>query len=172
MKRYSDGRVILGSYRSLADTVSLIYSQTRPEGGCLCLAPEKRHQGGRGKHFFRGKQHLSHRLVARYYLGPCPEGMEVRHLCGRGHEGCVTASHLRYGTHIENGQDTARHGARKGLHRGETHRDAKLTECQVREIRRRYLAGESPTALENEFGLSRGYAVNIGKGRKWGWLDD
>ena len=159
--------------RTLEQTVSLIYSQTRPEGGCLCLVPEKRiHGGAYGKHYYGGHQHLSHRLVALHRLGPCPEGMEVRHLCGRGAAGCVTGSHLAYGTHKENGLDTVRHGSRKGKHRGTEHRDNKLTEDQVREIRRRYLAGDSPTTLQREFDLSRGYAINIGKRRKWGWLED
>ena len=158
--------------RTLKQTVDLIYSQTRPEGGCLCLIPAKRSTDGRGRHWFAGKQELSYRLVARYYLGTCPPGKEVRHLCGRGHLGCVTASHLRYGTHAENGLDTIRHGARKGKHRGTEHRDNKLTEDQVRDIRQRYRAGESPKLLDGEFGLSKGAAVHIGKARKWAWLPD
>ena len=49
-----------------------------------------------------------HSLVARAFLGECPEGMEVRHLNGNAADNRV--ENLRYGTRSENVQDALRHG--------------------------------------------------------------
>lgn len=49
-----------------------------------------------------------HRLVAAAFLGPCPPGMEVRHLDGDPTNNDV--ANLRYGTGSENCQDITRHG--------------------------------------------------------------
>lgn len=59
-----------------------------------------------------------HQLVALAFLGPRPEGMEVRHL-----DGDMTnnrLSNLAYGTHAENIADQVRHG---------THHMATRTHC-------------------------------------------
>lgn len=67
------------------------------------------------------RQKLAHRLVAAAFLGPCPEGMEVRHA-----DGTRTNNHignLCYGTVRDNAQDAMGHG---------THQGAKMrakTEC-------------------------------------------
>jgi hypothetical protein len=49
-----------------------------------------------------------HRLVAAAFIGPCPEGQEVRHLDGNP-PNCATAN-LAYGTHGENMLDRRAHG--------------------------------------------------------------
>jgi hypothetical protein len=49
-----------------------------------------------------------HRLVARLFIGPRPEGQEVRHLDGV-KTNCAVGN-LRYGTRSENTQDRRRHG--------------------------------------------------------------
>ena len=49
-----------------------------------------------------------HRLVARAFLGPCPEDMEVRHLDGDPSNPALV--NLAYGTHSENMKDMQRHG--------------------------------------------------------------
>lgn len=58
-----------------------------------------------------------HRLVAAAFIGPCPEGLEVRHLDGDPANNHV--SNLRYGTHSENVQDLLRHG--RHPHASQTH---------------------------------------------------
>lgn len=62
---------------------------------------------------------IVHRLVARIFLGPCPEGMQVRHLDGDQLNNA--ASNLRYGTQSENNYDQVRHG---------THPWASRTHCK------------------------------------------
>lgn len=51
---------------------------------------------------------LVHRLIAEAFLGPCPEGQEVRHLDGNPANNVLT--NLTYGTHAENSADMLRHG--------------------------------------------------------------
>jgi hypothetical protein len=59
-----------------------------------------------------------HRLVLAAFVGPCPQGMEVRHLDGDPKNNAV--QNLAYGTRSENELDKVRHG---------THNNAKKTHC-------------------------------------------
>jgi len=59
-----------------------------------------------------------HRLVARAFYGPRPEGLVVRHLDGNPQNNCL--ENLTYGTHSENLLDQVRHG---------THVNASKTHC-------------------------------------------
>ena len=65
------------------------------------------------------RKHVSiHRLVLLAFSGPCPEGLEARHLdgnCTNNHPG-----NLAWGTHSENIRDRVRHG---------THEKANQTHC-------------------------------------------
>ncbi len=49
-----------------------------------------------------------HQLVMEAFVGPCPPGLEVRHLDGDPANNCL--ENLKYGTHEENMQDMVRHG--------------------------------------------------------------
>lgn len=49
-----------------------------------------------------------HKVVAEAFLGPAPDGMEVRHINGDPTD-CRLAN-LTYGSHSENVSDTVRHG--------------------------------------------------------------
>ena len=55
-----------------------------------------------------GKTLLVHSLVAEAFIGPRPQGMDIRHLDGDRRNPNV--SNLRYGTRAENCQDTMLHG--------------------------------------------------------------
>lgn len=48
-----------------------------------------------------------HRLVLETFVGPCPEGMEARHLDGDPNNNDL--ANLCWGTHLENMRDRARH---------------------------------------------------------------
>jgi hypothetical protein len=65
------------------------------------------------------KSYLVHRLVALAFLGPCPDGKEVRHLDGDNLNN--RAANLAYGTSSENNLDRVLHGR---------HHNANKTHCK------------------------------------------
>ena len=71
-----------------------------------------------------------HKLVLETYISPCPTGLECRHLDGNPLNN--NSDNLKWGTHIENMQDMARHGTRNtNAAKGEKNSHAKLKEAQV-----------------------------------------
>ncbi len=91
-----------------------------------------------------------HKLVLLAFIGPCPEGMECRHLDGVGNNNRL--SNLAWGTHAENEADRKHHGTDN---QGERHGMSKLTADKVREIRTLYAAGgESYYSLGTKFGVT------------------
>ena len=95
--------------RTLKEVVEHIYAHTRIEGGCRVATWRRKLPTDYWYASFQGRSYPAHRLVALHHLGPCPKGLQTRHLCGRGLQGCVTASHLAYGTAAENAADRIRH---------------------------------------------------------------
>lgn len=71
-----------------------------------------------------------HMLVLDAFVGPCPPGMQTRHLNGARSDNRV--ENLAWGTVQENADDRQRHGT---VPKGELHHRAKLTVDQVRSIR-------------------------------------
>lgn len=81
---------------------------------------------------------------------------------------CVRPDHLFLGTQQDNLRDMRDKGrANPGTSRGSAHYKAALTEEQVREIRRRYSAGEMPTALAREMGLTESIVGSAARGRTY-----
>lgn len=121
-----------------------------------------------------------HVLVARAFLGPCPDGHEVCH----GPEGPQDNRlvNLSYGTHAKNmGPDrwrdgmaraTARTSARASRNRnsgnvGNRNARAKLNDEIVLEIRARVAGGESKHSLARRFGVDRATIRSAVKGATW-----
>lgn len=96
---------------------------------------------------------------------PTPEH-EAAHSCGKGHEGCVHPQHLSWKTRVENEADKIVHGT---LRKGTGINTNKLTELQVKEIRRR-LAAETGVDLAEEFGVTPSQISSIKTGKSWAWL--
>lgn len=95
-----------------------------------------------------------HVLVMRVFAGPCPEGMEIRHLDGDAYRNWWPEN-LIYGSHRQNCIDTSIHGRAHGPGRGSVHPRAKLTEDLVRSIRAEYAAGGvSELQLAARYGVS------------------
>src|SRR6185437_11675215 len=86
-----------------------------------------------------------HRLVYELTRGPLVAGLLVCHHCDN--PPCSDPAHLFAGTVADNNRDMTRKGHNAAM---------KLTPEQVREIRRRYLAGDvSQYALAREFSVSQ-----------------
>lgn len=78
----------------------------------------------------RGKTRKVHALVAEAFIGPRPEGQEVRHYNGDKRD--ARKRNLRYGTRAQNRADARRHGTAP---RGSMFISAKLTDSVVKQLR-------------------------------------
>jgi hypothetical protein len=81
---------------------------------------------------------------------------------------CVRSDHLFKTTTQGNNQDKMEKGRHRGESPGEDHHNAKITEDDVREIRRRYAAGGvSQSALGAEYGLCQSHIKDIVNFQRW-----
>lgn len=98
--------------------------------------------GGYGQCTYQGRPYVTHRVAWMIEKGEIPKGMLVCHHCDN--RKCVRIDHLFLGTYKDNTADMMRKGRHskgdrsspKSRARGERHPHAKLTEEQVREIRK------------------------------------
>lgn len=104
-----------------------------------------------------------HQLIALTFLGPCPEGMEVNHIDGNRENNAPW--NLEYVTHEEN----VRHAASLGNIRndGERNPRAKLTEDDVRAIRRAAADGVSQYVLARQYGVGQSAVSRIVLRKSW-----
>lgn len=107
-----------------------------------------------------------HRLVCETFHGLKPAWAElVAHR--NGDRADNRAVNLRWATSAENESDKRAHG--RDL-TGERHHQAKLTEAQVIEIRRRRAAGEQGRSLAREFGVTESAICSIHNRRSWRYV--
>lgn len=101
----------------------------------------------------------AHQLAWRIEKGPIPEGLDVLHECDI--PTCVTPTCLFLGTNLTNMKDMASKSRGRG--------PSKLTDDQVREVRKRHTEGESYLALSLVFGISEDAIRKMvtGKSHKW-----
>ena len=144
---------IRGTIYVLAATPSKVLRPSRKKYPQVTLT---RH----GCHFSR----LVHRLVLEAFVGPCPVGMEARHLDGDPTQ--CRLSNLSWGTHSENMLDRTKHGTNWD-NRGENCPTAKLTWGQVVEIRRAYRSGTTQIALAKRYGVDQSLVSRIVNGHYW-----
>ena len=132
--------------------------------------------------------HPIHKLVARAFLGVPPKGQEVNHKDGD--KWNPRLSNLEYGTHLYNMRHSrdvintftpsrARgdyNGSRKHperLIRGEAHHKAKITEADVREIRRLGReVGLHGKALSSQYPIGACMVNKIQQGLYWAHIPD
>ena len=134
-----------------------------PEAGCwLWLAGVDKDGYGKVK---VDRRHIrAHRWSWELHNGPIPAGLHVCHRCDV--PGCVNPSHLFLGTNVENDQDKRRKGRQYVL---PLHREPKITEEAVREIRR--LRGKvTIVGLGKRFGLHHSQISRIQRGKYWAHL--
>lgn len=100
-------------------------------GGLLKLYPDKRgypwvtltRDGAQ-------KRRSVHQLVAEAFIGPRPDGLEVRHKDGDHRN--ARANNLEYGTHAENMQDMVRHGTGASINKTHCPKGHEYTEANTR----------------------------------------
>lgn len=109
-----------------------------------------------------------HKLVLTLFVGDPPQpDMECCHENNDRADNRLT--NLRWDTRKGNAADRLKHGT---LLTGEKNPAAKLTEAQVREIKRRRKAGETNGALAAEFGVSYHTVSGIARGVIWAHIGD
>lgn len=131
----------------------------------------------------RSINHRAHRYAWQITYGPIPDGLWVLHKCDT--PACVNPSHLFLGTNDDNVADMVAKGRQFGMvtaptnpatqarhpdydnRRGSLHGQAKLTEDQVREIRRRRQAGVTLAVLAGEFRVTIAMIGHIVHRRSW-----
>lgn len=108
----------------------------------------------------------THRVSYSLHFGMVDEGKCVLHSCDN--PSCVNPSHLLMGTHADNCADKI---AKNRLPRGVDTSMAKLTESQVREIRRRNAEeGIGWRRLSREYGVSGGCVAAVILRKSWAHL--
>lgn len=105
------------------------------------------------------KWYLVHRLVLEAFVGPCPEGMECRHLDGNPANNKL--ENLCWGTRKENRADSIRHGT---FLKGERHPLAKLTVLDVEKIRQ---SSESNKNLAAQFKVNPSTISRVRSGKRY-----
>lgn len=111
----------------------------------------------------------AHRLSYEIFNGPIPKGLWVCHSCDI--KICVNPEHLWLGTVKDNSGDAAK----KGLYRpllGDENPCCKLSEDEVRAIRKELRNGKRVCELGRKYGVRHTAISRIRDGERWGWLDN
>jgi len=134
------------------------------EGDECLIWPHSRAGGRYAKAKIDGKHQLIHRYLCRKIHGDPPsKDHVVRHTCGRGEKGCVTKSHIKWGTRLENEADKIKHGTKVF---GERCHNAVINEQIVREIRA--LRGKkTQPAIAAQFGVSISLVCDVQLRKSW-----
>src|SRR6187455_224960 len=123
---------------------------------------------GYGAIFVDGKKQSAHRFSYEMHIGQVGPKLFVCHSCDNPR--CVNPKHLWLGTNEENIADmrAKRRGSKPPLLDGTKHPKSKLTETQVRAIRKSAASGR---ALAVQYGVSDTLIYGIRSRKNWRHLD-
>lgn len=133
------------------------------ESGCWEWAG-LRNRDGYGKVYHGGKYHLAHRVARSVFTEPVPNGAVIIHSCDN--PPCINPAHLRSGTVAENNADAVEKGRNRGA-KGTAHRNAKLTDEDVRNMREDYAKGMRQADLVKKYGVNQSGVSKIVTRRTW-----
>lgn len=119
---------------------------------------------GYGNVSWDGKVRRSHRVAYLLANGRWADG-ETMHICDN--RACCNPAHLIEGTHADNMADMKAKGRRKGINTGERNGRAKLTEVDVREIKRLLATGMSQDEIAFQYGVCQTQISKIERGKAW-----
>lgn len=150
----------LGRVRSLDRYVRTAFNPRLTRGRVLRgFAGDRRHYPNV---VIEGKSILVHRAVLEAFVGPCPDGMECRHLNGDRRDNRL--GNLAWGTRQENMADNVLHNK---TCKGEKNSGARLTAEAVRCIRDRAARGEKHEAIARDYNIARSAITRIANRTRW-----
>lgn len=158
-RRFTREQSMETAKRRLADkTVLIPFSTCHYFDGAL-------NEHGYGQVNILGHRVKAHRLAYELVNGPIPSrdgyhGTVVRHTCDE--PSCVNPAHLVLGSQQDNLRDTV---LRDRQYRGERHHARKLSDEQVREIKRAVERGEGQGDVARRYGIYPSYVWMIANGR-------
>lgn len=141
----------------------------KADGDACWLWTKSTSRYGYGQQFWTdGKNWIAHRLAWTLTHGAIPKSVCLCHRCDN--PACVRPSHMFLGTQADNLADMRAKG--RGFDfptekRGEKNPRARLTDNDVREIRRRHAAGESIKRLGKAFNYAHTNISAIIRGKIW-----
>jgi hypothetical protein len=103
-----------------------------------------------------------HRLVLLAFIGPCPDGMQACHNDGNPSNNYL--NNLRWDTQSSNQLDSLKHGT-KPL--GMNHKNSKLTDKDIKEIRRLFDEGFPRTSISFAFNICVRLVYRIANREVW-----
>jgi len=110
-----------------------------------------------------------HRASWVIHKGAIPEGMYVCHTCDN--PICTNPEHLWIGTHKENNDDKVRKCRQSKLpppyKRGSENGSAKLSDYQVKEIKKLIEKGLTSRDIGKQYGVSKTTILRIKRGENW-----
>ena len=125
-----NGCVLSIRARGWPQTVTLLKRRASRDGYLLVNLVARR----------KRRAYLVHRLVLEAFVGPCPDGMQCRHLNSNPSDNRL--ANLCWGTPSENAKDAIRNGTHVSVKwHGQAHPMAKLTRAQVLKIEHLYRTG-------------------------------
>jgi hypothetical protein len=111
-----------------------------------------------------------HSIVAAAFIGPRPPGKTVNHKDL--HRENNRDNNLEYLTQKQNNHHARRHGHIGGKSRwGEENPNSKLSEIEVRSIRRKFRRGWTKTELSAKYNVTCQMIHRIIEGKAWAWLE-
>jgi transcriptional regulator with XRE-family HTH domain len=114
------------------------------------------------------KKHKVHRLILETFVGPCPPGMECRHLDGNPQNNRL--DNLCWGTPKENQADRIVHGTDN---RGSRHGSSKVNDKQVVDIKRLAEEGKfTQKEIGKMFNISQPSVSMIKNKKRWTYFDE
>ena len=149
--------------------VDLFWTKVEKTDSCWIWTGSRKPKGyGHLRH--ANKDYNAHRLSYELANGPIPALMEVMHTCDVPY--CVNPAHLKLGSHAENMadcRDKRRHSY------GERNHHAKLTEDDVRAIRRDYRRTSprrtNASELAERYGVASSRISAIINGHQWSHIE-
>lgn len=141
-----------------------LHCEPEPNTGCT-IWNGAHDPKGYGNFGHQGKTYPAHRMAWALAHGEIPDGVVVCHRCDN--PACVNPAHLFLGTQADNMADMKAKG-RSAL--GQKNGQARLTKCDVMEIRRRVAAGQTHAEVAADYGVSTATIQLAATGRTWAHL--